>query len=92
VSSLSDLLEQEAVYEVMEYDHPDFAWYVSIDDEVAAEYDDLVEALTRDLARLPGVRAVREDREVVLVSGGLNRPQLENWLADWWRQAVALNQ
>ena len=92
MSSLSGLLEQDAVYEVLEYDHPLFAWYLSIDDEVAAEYDDLVETLTRDLARLPGLRAVREDREVVLVSGGISKQQLESWLAAWWRRTVALNQ
>lgn len=83
------LLEEGDLFEVMEHDHPDFPLYVSFDDEIAVEYDDAVDRLTEAVVGLPGVtRAVREDREVLLVGGSITAPELRTWLTEWWRSEL----
>lgn len=80
------LLDDGELFEVLDHDHPDFPLYVSIDDEIANEYDDAIDRLVDEVAELPDVvHAVREDREVLLVGGRISGPALEVWLADWWR-------
>lgn len=84
-SEALELLGAGALFEVLDHDHPDFPFYVSFDDEVAHEYDDAIDRLVEEVIGLTlVVRAVREDREVVLVGGTIGRPALEVWLTDWW--------
>lgn len=85
-----DLLDEGDLFEVLEHDHPEFQHYVSFDDEIATEYDDAVDALVDALLALPEVdRAVREDREVLLVGGSISTSALELWLTDWWRTQLS---
>lgn len=64
-----DLLETGDLFEVLEHDHPTYGWYLTFDDELAHAHSDALDALVADLCELPWVdRAVREDREVVLVA------------------------
>lgn len=84
-----DLLDEGNLFEVLEHDHPEFQHYVSFDDEIAHEYDDAIDRLVDEVAVLPGVsRAVREDREVLLVGGSIDHTTLEAWLAAWWRSEL----
>ena len=77
---------ESPVFEVSAYDHPLFRWYVCVDDEVAHEEDAVLDQLVVELSAAAGVsRAVREDREVLLVAGSLDRDRLVQLLADWWR-------
>lgn len=84
-----ELLENGDLFEVLEHDHPEFNLYVVFDDEVAHEYDEALDRIAEEVAELPDVvRAVREDREVILVGGPLSAPALEAWLAGWWRSQL----
>lgn len=84
-----ELLDSGDLFEVLENDHPDFSLYVSLDDEIAHEYDATLDRLVDELADAPNVvRAIREDREVILVGGTISAPALEAWLANWWRSAL----
>jgi hypothetical protein len=84
-----ELLEDGDLFEVLEHDHPEFSLYVSFDDEIATEYDNALDRLVDEVAEVPDVvRAVREDREVILVGGRISAPALEEWLADWWRSEL----
>lgn len=82
-------LEAGELFEVQDHDHPEFPFYVSFDDEIANEYDDAIDRLVDELTDLPDVaHTVREDREVVLVGGSIDRTALEAWLAEWWRSKL----
>lgn len=84
-----ELLDNGDLFEVLENDHPAFHLYVSLDDEIAHEYDDAIDRLVDELAELPDVaHAVREDREVLLVGGSIGRTALDAWLAGWWRSEL----
>lgn len=73
-------------FEVSAYDHPVFRWYVGVDDEIAHEQDAAVDELVVALSAAAGVtEAVREDREVLLVAGTLDRDRLIGLLDGWWR-------
>jgi hypothetical protein len=64
-----ELLETGELFEVLEHDHPTYGWYLVFDDEVAHAHSHALDDLVGELSELPGVdRAVREDREVVLVA------------------------
>lgn len=68
-TEVMDLLETGELFEVLEHDHPTYGWYLVFDDELAHAHNDALDGLVGDLSELPGVdRAVREDREVVLVA------------------------
>ena len=83
---LLELLDDGELFEVVDYDHPDFTWHVSFDDVVAHEHDEALDRLTDEIAARPDVvRAVREDREVILVGGAVGGRDLEAWIGDWWR-------
>jgi hypothetical protein len=85
-----DLLNNVDLFEVLEYDHPQFQHYVSFDDEIATEYDVTLDTLVDALLALPHVdSAVREDREVLLVGGSISASALELWLTDWWRTQLS---
>ena len=83
------------VFEVDVYEFGDFDFEIGFEDVVAHEYSDLVDACVDALATdLPGVtRAVREDREVILVAGPrLTVEALHEWLSAWWsRHDIALD-
>lgn len=77
---------ESPVFEVSAYDHPVFRWYVSVDDEIAHDHDAALDALVAELSGSPEVgSAVREDREVLLVAGTLDRDRLIGLLEGWWR-------
>lgn len=64
-----DLLEIGELFEVLEHDHPTYGWYLVFDGELAHAHNHALDGLVGDLSELPEVgRAVREDREVVLVA------------------------
>ena len=64
-----DLLDAGELFEVLRHDHPTYGWYLAFDDELAHAHSDALDRLVADLSELPGVdRALREDREVVLVA------------------------
>lgn len=87
--ALLGLLDEGELFEVLDHDHPEFRWYISLDDEVAHEHDAAIDQLVRDLKTAPGVTAVvREDREVILVGGEADAAALEAWVAGWWRHRV----
>lgn len=77
---------ESPAFEVSAYDHPEFRWYVSVDDEIAHEHDAALDQLVVELSAAAGVsRAVREDREVLLVAGSLDRDRLVQLLDHWWQ-------
>jgi hypothetical protein len=68
-AEVMELLETGELFEVLEHDHLTYGWYLVFDDELAHANSDALDGLVRDLSELPEVaRAVREDREVVLVA------------------------
>lgn len=82
---MADLVRSGELVDVEVTDHPEYPLYVVLDDEVCVEFDHWVDSLVRALRRAPGVdRAVREDREVLLVAGRTDPDQLARWIGDWW--------
>jgi hypothetical protein len=86
-----DLLETGELFEVLEHDHATYGWYLVFDDGLARAHSEALDGLVGDLSELPGVdRAVREDREVVLVAAVdpadvTVGPRLAAFLDGWFR-------
>lgn len=74
-----------SLFEIEEWDHPIFGWYISVDDELAWAFDSELDQLTEALSNHPDVtQAHREDREVILVGGDITRAALTAFIVEWW--------
>jgi hypothetical protein len=88
-AELADLLDSGELFEVLDHDHPDFPWYVSIDDDVAQERGDLIDLLVNELEERPGIRsAAREEKEIILLDGDVDGGWLQSFLESWFRARI----
>jgi hypothetical protein len=85
LSWIIDMVEDDEFVEVLAHDHPVYAWYLVLNDEVASLLDSWVDELVLSLAGSPRVQAVvREDSEVLLLNSDASAGELSRFVNEWW--------